>query len=296
MLNAMSVDVEDYFQVSAFDRAVSRSSWDTRESRVVANTERLLSLFDGAGVRATFFVLGWVAERCPGLVRQIVDRRHELASHGYAHQLVYDQSPGEFREDVRRAKGLLEDVGGVPVRGYRAPSYSVVERSLWALDVLIDEGYAYDASIFPIHHDRYGIPNAPRHVHVLTRESGTIIEAPPSTVRYGRLNLPIAGGGYFRLLPYWFTRWGIARLNRIEQRPAIFYLHPWEIDPGQPRIAASLASRVRHYRNLDRTEPRLRALLQEFSFTTLLEILAASPEVQGTMPASWSDAAEAAWV
>jgi len=283
VVNAMSVDVEDYFQVSAFDAVVSRDSWDTRESRVSANTDRLLALFAETGVRATFFVLGWVADRRPDLVRRIVAQGHELASHGYAHRLVYDQTPEAFREDVRRAKGLLEAAGGVPVRGYRAPSYSIVERSLWALDVLIEEGYAYDASIFPIHHDRYGIPNAPRHLHVLTRPGGTIAEAPPSTVRVGGVNLPVAGGGYFRLLPYRFTRWGIARLNRVERLPAIFYLHPWEVDPGQPRIEASLLSRVRHYRNLGQTEARLRALVREFRFTTVCDVLAASPAGQGVI-------------
>ena len=288
----MSVDVEDYFQVSAFDRAVSRSSWDLRESRVVGNTERLLALFEESGVRATFFVLGWVAERCPGLVRRIVDGRHELASHGYAHRLIYNQSPEEFREDVRRARHLLEDCSGVRVFGYRAPSYSMVERSLWALDVLIEEGFCYDASIFPIHHDRYGIPHAPRHAHLVVRADGAIVEAPPSTVRWAGVNLPIAGGGYFRLLPYGITRWGIARLNRVEGRPAIFYLHPWEIDPSQPRIAASRLSRVRHYRNLHKTEPRLRALLREFRFSTVLKMLASVPDAG---VASRIEAAEPVW-
>jgi polysaccharide deacetylase family protein (PEP-CTERM system associated) len=281
IVNAMSVDVEDYFQVSAFDAAVSRGSWDTRESRVCANTDRLLALFAEADVRATFFVLGWVADRFPDLIRRIADAGHELASHGYQHHLIYDLTPDEFRQDVRRAKHALEAVSGTPVQGYRAPSFSVTERSLWALDVLIEEGYRYDASIFPVHHDRYGIPGSPRHAHRLERSVGSIVEAPPSTVRLAGINLPIAGGGYFRLLPYMWTRWGIDRLNSVEQRPAIFYLHPWEIDPDQPRIAASALSRLRHYRNLDKTEERLRRLMRDFKFATLNEVLQTSYAADG---------------
>lgn len=278
IVNAMSVDVEDYFQVSAFDGVVARESWGARESRVCANTERLLAIFDQAGVRATFFVLGWVASRFPGLVRQIASQQHEIASHGYSHHLVYDQTPWQFREDVRRAKSILEDIGGTAVDGFRAPSYSVTERSLWALDVLVEEGYRYDASIFPIYHDRYGIPSSPRHPHVLKLTNGSIVEAPASTVRCGRVNLPIAGGGYFRLLPYWWTKWGIERLNTVERRPAIFYLHPWEIDPAQPRIAIKATTRLRHYRNLDKTELRLRRMMQDFKFSTVASMLhAAAP-------------------
>ena len=273
IVNAMSVDVEDYFQVSAFDAVVSRESWERYESRVCANTERLLALFGEAGVRSTFFVLGWVADRFPALVRQIADAGHEVASHGHGHRLVYDQTPAEFREDVRRSKATLESAAGVKVRGYRAPSYSVVKGSLWALDVLIEEGFTYDASIFPIHHDRYGIPDAPRHAHVVTRPGGSIVEAPGSTIRLGGMNLPIAGGGYFRMLPYALTRWGIRRLNDLERCPAIFYLHPWEIDPGQPRIHAGSVSKIRHYRNLHQTEPRLRALLRDFQFSTISDVV-----------------------
>jgi len=272
--NAMTIDVEDYFQVSAFDGVVSRDAWDQMPSRVVANTHKLLQLFDEAGVKATFFVLGWVAERHPKLVEEIAKSGHELASHGYGHRLVYDQSPEVFRADVRRAKSLIEDLGGQPVRGYRAPSYSITKKSLWALDVLAEEGYAYDASIFPIRHDRYGIPDAPRHPYSVGKNGHALLEAPPSTVRMAGTNLPIAGGGYFRLLPYWWTRWGIAQLNNKEQRPAIFYLHPWEIDPDQPRLEAGALSRFRHYRNLDKTEARLKKLLAEFRFGTLAELLA----------------------
>lgn len=274
--NAMSVDVEDYFHVSVFERTVPRSSWSDLHSRVVANTERLLDLFDEFSVRSTFFVLGWVAEREPALVRRICARGHELASHGYGHQLVYDLTPEAFRADVRRAKQLLEDASGQAVAGYRAPSFSVTERSLWALDVLIDEGHTYDASIFPIRHDRYGIPDAPRHAHRIERTNGrALFEVPGSTVRVGPTNLPVAGGGYFRILPYAWTRWGIARLNRVERRPAIFYIHPWEIDPEQPRLPASALGRFRHYRNLDKTIGRLRSLLTDFRFGTVADVLSA---------------------
>ena len=271
--NAMSVDVEDYFHVSVFEATVSRSQWADMQSRVCANTERLLDMFDEFGVRGTFFVLGWVAERYPRLVRDIVARGHEIASHGYAHRLVYDQTPDAFREDVRRAKHLLEDASGSRVGGYRAPSFSVTRRSLWALEILIEEGHWYDASIFPIRHDRYGIPRSPRHPYRIERDSGSLMEMPGSTVRLGPVNLPIAGGGYFRILPYAWTRWGIARVNRVEQQPAVFYLHPWEIDPDQPRLPASWLGRFRHYRNLDATESRLRALLADFRFDTVATLL-----------------------
>ena len=276
VVNAMTVDVEDYFQVSAFDAVVARSRWDQLESRVLANTDRLLDLFAGHGVTATFFVLGWVADRFPGIVARIAGLGHEIASHGYGHELIYTQTPAAFREDVRRAKALLEAASGRPVDGYRAPSFSITKRSLWALDVLIEEGHRYDASIFPIRHDRYGIPSSPRHPYVLVRESGSLVECPGSTACVGPLNLPIAGGGYFRLLPYAWTRWGIARLNRHEGRPAIFYLHPWEVDPGQPRLQAPWLSRFRHYRHLDQTETRLGRLFQDFRFGPLRDVVAAT--------------------
>jgi polysaccharide deacetylase family protein (PEP-CTERM system associated) len=273
IVNAMTIDVEDYFHVSVFDGIVPRSQWSDLESRVCANTDRLLGIFADAKVTATFFTLGWVAERFPELVRRIADLGHEIASHGYAHRLVYDQTPSAFREDVRRAKQLLEDASGCLVGGYRAPSYSITPRSLWALDILIEEGYWYDASIFPIMHDRYGIPVSARHPYALERKNGTLVELPGSTVRCGRSNLPIGGGGYFRILPYEWTRWGIARLNRVEGHPAIFYLHPWEIDPGQPRLQAGLLGRFRHYRNLDKTESRLRRLLHDFRFGPIRDLV-----------------------
>jgi polysaccharide deacetylase family protein (PEP-CTERM system associated) len=273
IVNAMTIDVEDYFHVSVFDGVVPRHLWEGFESRVCANTERLLQLFDSYEVKGTFFVLGWVAERFPQLVRRIAAAGHEVASHGYGHRLVYDQTPKAFREDVRRAKALLEASAGAPVLGYRAPSYSVTPRSLWALDILIEEGYRYDSSIFPIRHDRYGIPLSPRHAYLLERPNGELVEAPASTTRVGPLNLPVAGGGYFRILPYEWTRWGISRVNRLEGRPAIFYLHPWEIDPDQPRLKAGLLSRFRHYRNLGETEARLRRLVADFRFGPMSAVL-----------------------
>ena len=270
----MTVDVEDYFHVSVFDKTVPRAEWASLESRVVSNTERLLDLFDEHAVTGTFFVLGWVAERYPSLVPSIARRGHELASHGFAHRLVYDQPPEVFRDDVRRSKAVIEQQSGRRVNGYRAPSFSVTDRSLWALDVLLEEGYRYDASIFPIRHDRYGIPDAPRWPHAMTRAGGSLFEVPGSTVRIGGTNLPVAGGGYFRILPYAWTRWGMRRVNRVEGQPAVFYLHPWEIDPEQPRLPASALGRFRHYRNLHLTEARLRSLMRDFSFGPLETVLA----------------------
>jgi polysaccharide deacetylase family protein (PEP-CTERM system associated) len=292
VVNAMTIDVEDYFQVSAFEDVVPPSQWDQLESRVSRNTDRLLQIFSEHSVTATFFVLGWVADRYPALVARIAAAGHEVASHGYAHRLIYNQTPAEFREDVRRAKAVIEDAGGQRVRGYRAPSYSITTRSLWALDVLLDEGHEYDSSIFPIRHDRYGIPRSPRHPYALSGGGGSLLEAPGSTVRVGPLNLPVAGGGYFRILPYHWTQWGIARLNRRERRPAIFYLHPWEIDPDQPRLAAGRLSRFRHYRNLHETEARLRRLLSQFRFGPLGRLLTESaPDAPtltlASLPATW---------
>lgn len=295
VVNAMSIDVEDYFHVSVFDGIVPRSRWERMESRVCANTERLLAIFEEFGVRSTFFILGWVAERHPALVRDIAARGHEIASHGYAHRLIYDQTPEAFRRDVRHAKRLLEDASGRRVVGYRAPSYSVTSRSLWALDILLEEGYEYDSSIFPIRHDRYGIPVSERKPYRIDRAVGSLVEVPGSTTRLGPLNLPVAGGGYFRLLPYWWTRWGISRVNRLEKRPAVFYLHPWEIDPDQPRLQAGRLGHFRHYRNLEHTETRLRRLLTDFSFdaveTVVADLKASSvPDAGGMalpLPYSW---------
>jgi polysaccharide deacetylase family protein (PEP-CTERM system associated) len=292
IVNAMTVDVEDYFHVSVFDGLVPRSRWQELESRVCRNTDRLLQIFDDHRVRATFFVLGWVAERFPFLVERIASLGHEVASHGYAHRLIYDQTPAAFRSDVRRAKDLLESASGCRVDGFRAPSYSITPSTLWAIDILIEEGYAYDASIFPIRHDRYGIPLSPRHPYVLARDTGSIVEAPASTARWGPFNLPVAGGGYFRILPYWWTRWGIARINQGERAPAIFYLHPWELDPEQPRLPAGLLSRFRHYRNLHDTEARLNQLLTDFRFGPLRQVVASvsaevSPAAVPALPYLW---------
>ena len=279
MLNALTIDVEDYFHVSAFEHVVPVDRWDSFESRVGRNTERLLELLDASGVRATFFVLGWVAEREPALIRAIAAAGHEVASHGHAHRLIYEQDRRTFRDDLRRARDVIETASGSRILGYRAPSFSITPRSLWALDVLAEEGYAYDASVFPIHHDRYGLPGAPRHPYRL--EGQPMAEAPGSTVSFGPITVPVAGGGYFRLFPYRVTRWAIRRLNRREGQPAVVYLHPWEIDPEQPRIAAGLVSRFRHYQNLSRTEPRLRRLLRDFSFAPLADVLRARGLLSG---------------
>lgn len=282
VVNAMSVDVEDYFQVSAFERVVARADWAGFDSRVAGNTRRLLELFQRHGVHATFFVLGWVAERCPSLVREIAALGHEVASHGHHHELVYALTPEQFRQDVRRAKRTIEDAAGCRVDGYRAPSFSVTAASLWALDVLIEEGHTYDASIFPIHHDRYGIPAAPRFPHVIDRAAGSIVEVPGATVRVAGTNLPVAGGGYFRLLPYAWTRWGISHVNRHDRRPVTFYLHPWEIDPDQPRLVVSRTTALRHYTGLRATHARLDRLMTEFRFDSIASMLALEPAAIGS--------------
>jgi polysaccharide deacetylase family protein (PEP-CTERM system associated) len=283
IVNAMTVDVEEYFHANVFDGTSVRGGQGTLASRVESSMQRMLDLLDTAGVRATCFVLGAVADAHPMLVHEIATRGHEIASHGYAHQLVYTQTADAFREDIRRAKHTLEALAGTRVLGYRAPSYSITEQSLWALDVLAEEGYEYDASIFPIRHDRYGIPHAPRHPHVLAQTGGCLVEVPGSTVSIFGLNLPVAGGGYFRLLPYGWTRWGIARLNQVEGKAAVFYTHPWEIDPAQPRLALSKPSAIRHYSNLATTEGKLWQLLSDFSFAPLGHVLEADRELATAM-------------
>lgn len=275
VVNAFSIDVEDYFQVAAFDDVISRREWDGFEPRVEENCRWLLQFLEEHEVKATFFVLGWVAERWPDLVREIPLRGHELASHGYDHRRVTTQTPSEFREDVAKTKRILEDLAGVEVLGYRAPTYSIVRETLWALDVILEEGYSYDSSIFPIHHDLYGIPGAQRFPWVV-RERGDsrLWEFPISTGRLFGVNFPFIGGGYTRLLPWHFVRWGMRRLNFGERRPAMVYLHPWEVDPEQPRQkAARRMSRLRHYRNLALTKKRLHKLAEEFRFTTVREVL-----------------------
>lgn len=316
IVNALTIDVEDYFHVSAFESVSALDTWDGRELRVEANTRKILSMLAEQGVTATFFVLGWVAERCPGLVKEIEAGGHEIASHGYGHRRVYTQTREEFREDVRRAKVLLEDLGGQQVLGYRAPSYSISALTLWAFDELLEAGYVYDSSVFPIRHDLYGLPDWPRFPFRVERLEGgnwvpaeggdvgqrggeaarrpnpdllpnapaaqppsaheppRLLEIPITTLRLAGRNFPIAGGGYFRLFPYRLTRWGLRRINRTDRRPFVFYLHPWEIDPKQPRICgAGLKSRFRHYVNLDRTEARLRRLLTEFAFASMRDVV-----------------------
>ena len=262
-LNAMTVDVEDYFQVQAFAGIISRDAWETLPRRVERNTDRLLDIFAACGTKATFFTLGWVAERHPRLVRRIVAEGHELASHGYSHRRADEQSPDQFRADVARTKAILEDTGGAPVRGYRAATFSIGARNWWAFEVLAEAGYAYSSSIYPIAHDLYGMPTASRTP--FRDERSGLIEIPLTTVRYFGRNLPCSGGGYFRLLPYVVSRWAMRRVNRVDGSPCIFYMHPWEIDPDQPRQRkAPLKSRLRHYTNLAATEGRLQRLLRDF--------------------------------
>jgi len=260
--NALTIDVEDYFQVSAFAPYIRRSDWDARECRVERNVERILAMLEARGVQATFFTLGWVAERYPQLVRRIVEGGHELASHGYGHQRASDLDRAAFRDDVARAKAILEDLGGVAVRGYRAPSFSIGEKNLWAFDTLAETGHAYSSSIYPIRHDHYGMPDAPRFAH---RVAGGLLEVPVTTVRLAGRNLPSSGGGYFRLLPYAASRWLIGRVNRDDRQAAVFYFHPWEIDAGQPRVPGIDAkTRFRHYVNIARMEGKLASLLDDF--------------------------------
>ena len=275
ILNAITVDVEEHFQVSAFEGVVDRDQWAGMESRVEANTDRLLELFDRAGVKATFFILGWVAERHPGMVRRISGAGHEIGSHGYSHRLIYNQTPEEFRSETERSKKLLEDSSGAAVLGYRAASFSIVRGNAWALDTLAACGFRYDSSLFPVIHDRYGFRGIPRHPFRLRTPSGaTLAEVPPSTLSAGSMTLPVAGGGYLRFYPLPLTRWAVGRLNRKERMPANLYVHPWEVDPEQPRIAgAPLRSRFRHYVNLGSTLDKVRNLLETFRFGPLCQVL-----------------------
>lgn len=276
-LNAMTVDVEEHFQVSAFAPVVPAESWGSHPSRVEANTGRLLDLFDSAGVRATFFVLGWVGERHPALVRRIAERGHEIGSHGWGHRLVHDQDPADFRRETAASRRLLQDISGQPVAGYRAASFSIGRRNLWALDVLIEAGFTYDSSLFPVIHDRYGIPGAPRSLYRAKTPSGaTLVEVPPSTIALGKTVLPVGGGGYLRIYPLAVTRWAVARLNVKEGVPAVVYVHPWEVDADQPRIRGSWKSRMRHYWGLSTTEPKLRALFGRHRFGTISDVIAAA--------------------
>ncbi len=271
IVNAMSVDVEDYFQVSAFEENISRTDWPRYECRVEANTYRILDLFSEHNCKATFFTLGWVAERYPGIVRRIIDEGHELASHGYEHIRVTQQDSKQFREDVLRTKGILEDLGGARIRGYRAASYSIGRDNLWALDVLQETGHEYSSSIYPIRHDLYGMPEAERfayHVNDLD-----ILEIPVTTVELRGKKFPCGGGGYFRLLPYRLSKWAMDRVNRVDGKPCNFYFHPWEIDPDQPRQRdIGLKTRFRHYLNLRRVESRLKSLLCDFKWSRMDDV------------------------
>ena len=262
VVNALTIDVEDYFQVSAFVPHIERSAWERQTSRIERNIDCILEILAGADTRATFFTLGWIAERYPRMVRHIVAQGHELASHGYAHDRASELHPDQFTADVVLAKAILEDVAGTEVTGYRAPSFSIGHGNLWAFDCLSEAGYLYSSSIYPVRHDHYGMPDAPRFAH---RLHNGLLELPITTTRLMSRNLPAGGGGFFRLLPYRASKWAIERVNRVDRQPAIFYFHPWEIDPHQPRIrGVSAKTRFRHYLNLDRTESRLDRLLSDF--------------------------------
>ena len=277
MVNAFTVDVEDYFQVSAFEDHIGRDRWGDFESRVETNTHRLLDLLARHRVRGTFFILGWTASKHPNLVRDIHAAGHEIGSHSYWHRLVYDLSPDEFRSDLCRSRDVLESLVGEPVTIYRAPSFSIVERSKWALDILAEEGFTVDSSIFPIHHDRYGIPGAQRRIHPIETAAGVITEFPPAVFRASRYNLPISGGGYFRLYPFPMTRYFLTRTCARTNGPFMFYTHPWEIDPDQPRLGVgSRLARFRHHVNLRRTHGKLERILTTFRFAPIREVLANS--------------------
>jgi polysaccharide deacetylase family protein (PEP-CTERM system associated) len=283
-LNALTVDVEDYYHVSGFEHCVNRCDWDRMESRVGASTERLLDCLAAAEVRGTFFVLGWVAEQQPSLVRAIRAAGHEVGCHSYAHRLVYEQTPAEFRSDLRRGLRVLEDALGERVTAYRAPSFSITRRSLWALDVLAEEGITLDSSIYPTHHDRYGIPGTPLGPHRIDLPAGPLWEFPPPVYRVLGYPLPVGGGGYFRLYPYALTRLALSRIN-ASGRPFAVYLHPWELDPDQPRLRPGLVRAFRHYVNLPRTEARLARLLRDFPFGTLTQALHCyCPEARSVPP------------
>ena len=271
--NAFTVDVEDYYHVSGFAGVVKRSEWDSYPSRVVNNTRRVLKLLERSGVTATFFVLGHVAKQHPEIVKEIAQDGHEIACHSYWHRLVYDLTPEEFREDLRQSLDVLQQITGTKVEIYRAPSFSITRRSQWALDILCEEGVCCDSSIFPIVHDRYGIPGAEPAPHWLETAHGKLLQFPPSIYAIGRFNLPVSGGGYFRLLPYRVTRHCLASVNQRRERPFLFYIHPWEVDPDQPRIAGSRGARFRHYVNLEKTEAKLERLLADFSFASVSTVM-----------------------
>jgi polysaccharide deacetylase family protein (PEP-CTERM system associated) len=273
-INAITVDVEDYYQVSAFTKQVNKEQWESFESRVYGNTHRILEIFDKKRIKGTFFVLGWIAERNQRLIKEIADLGHEIACHGYSHDLVYNQTPEQFQEETERSKKIIEDIVGTKVKGYRAASYSITSKSIWALDILSECGFTYDSSIFPIMHDRYGMPGAKTKPHLYKTDKGNrIVEYPLSTVGINKRRFPVSGGGYFRLFPYWLTKVGLRRVNEYDKMPFIFYMHPWEIDEGQPRIKSSRLSEFRHYNNIDKFEARLLRLIDDFEFSTVSDVL-----------------------
>lgn len=268
--NAMTVDVEDYFQVSAFEKIINPSDWDAIAPRVEANTNHLLELFEANDVKATFFTLGWVAERFPDLIQSIAKQGHEIASHGYCHRRATQQSPAEFKQDVQRTRSLLQDLTGASVDGYRAPSFSINHSNAWAYDVLAEAGYLYSSSIYPVKHDHYGVPDAPRFKY---KTQQGVWELPLTTLELAGRNIPISGGGFFRLYPYWLTRWAINRLHTVDDNSYMFYMHPWEIDPGQPRIEGiDLKTRFRHYLNISRVDRRMKRLLADFNWGSIQKV------------------------
>ena len=277
--HCLSFDIEEHFQVSAFASPSRRRHWDDFASRVGQNTARILQLLEDKGGKATFFVLGWVAERHPDIVKKLAAEGHEIASHGYAHELITAQTPTIFREDVRKAKQILEDLIGQQVNGYRAPTFTITKETQWALPILVEEGYRYDSSVFPVFHDRYGLPGSNPHCHRLVTSAGSLWEIPPSTVKLAGVSIPIAGGGYFRLLPYSLLR-QLLRRAESEGHPLIMYFHPWELDPHQPRMKGPLLSRFRHYLNLHKTEDRFRLLIKDFSFGPISDVVSRLNQVQ----------------
>ncbi len=266
--NYLTIDVEDYFQVAAFEKVINPLHWNDYPSRVERNTRRILELFEKYGVKATFFIVGWTAEQFPNIVKEIASQGHEIGCHSYRHQKIYNLTPKEFRQDTKIAKDILENLTGQPITGYRAPTYSITKKSLWALDILQELGFKWDSSIFPIFHDNYGIPDSPRFEYKLPEHD--LMEYPISTALFFGRKVPVAGGGYFRIFPYWFTKMALRKINEQEKQAFVFYLHPWEVDPAQPRIEnGGWKSRFRHYQNLDKTEKRLNRLLHDFSFGSI---------------------------
>jgi len=275
VVNVISFDVEEYFMVSAFSSRVRFEEWPSFESRLDGSLDRILDILEEQNVQATFFVLGWIGEKNPDAVRRIVRRGHEIACHGYRHSLVYDMGAETFREDTRKAKRVLEDLIGAPVSGYRAPSFSITKRSLWALDILVEEGFLYDSSIYPVRHDRYGYPGFSRVPVTMKTDKGEIFEVPLPSLRLPGITVPFGGGGYFRHFPLWFTDWGVRMANRRKGERVVLYLHPWELDPEQPRIPCGALTRFRHYRNLHKTERRLRAILRRHRFSSFRSVFGA---------------------